>query len=253
MHIQIKKNVAAVILAAGKGKRMQLEDRNKVTAHLANKPLIQHTVDFMHSLGIETILVVVGHRKESVMESLDGQNIIFVEQQEQLGTGHALQCAVNEMPEGISDILVAYGDDAVLYAEKNISVIENLFFLHEQKSNAVTFLTLEQKNPYGLGRIIRDKQEHIQAIIEEKDATDEQKMIKEINPGCFVFSVSFLRKFLPQLRKSSVTGEYYVTSLIDLAIEHHERVDTIQGGSLFWRGVNTKEELQAAEKLYNNK
>lgn len=246
------KNFAAIILAAGQGKRMRMDNGNKVTVHLAKKPLIQHTVDFLHNVGIQTILVVVGHHKESVMQSLQGYDIFFVEQKEQLGTGDAVACAMRELPQNITDVVVVYGDDAVLYSEKNVAVIKQLVDLHIKEKNAVTFLTLEQDNPAGLGRIVRDTNDNVVAIVEEKDAIEEQKNITEINPGCFVFSVGFLNKYFPKLEKSLITGEYYVTSFINLAIIHEEPVGTVKGGTIAWRGVNTKEDLIVAERLYKN-
>lgn len=248
----MKRKLGAIILAAGKGTRMQMEGANKVTAHLAEKPMIQHIVDFMRKISIETIVVVVGHHKETVMNSLQGQNILFAEQKQLLGTGEAVRCAVEALPDDVTDVVVVYGDDAVLYAEKNIPIVNKLFAVHNETNDVMTFLTIEQDNPFGLGRIVRDNEGKILAIVEEKDATDEQRKIKEINPGCFVFSVAFLRKYLPMLEKSPVTGEYYLTSLIDLAITHGEKVDTLQGGKMAWRGVNTKAELEEAERMYKN-
>lgn len=247
-----KKNIASIILAAGKGKRMQMESANKVTVHLAERPLIVHIVEFMESLGVGTILAVVGYQKESVQESLKNHAVRFIEQKEQLGTGHAVECAVKELPDTVTDVLVSYGDDAVLYSQKNLEMVEKLLDLHKHKQNAITFLTIEQENPFGLGRVVRDNGGNVLAIVEEKDATEEQRKITEINPGCFVFSVDFLKKYLPELPRSSVTGEYYVTSLIDMAIQHNEPVDTVQGGKIAWRGVNTKEDLVIAESLYKN-
>ncbi len=110
-------------------------------------------------------------------------------------------------------------------------------------------MTIEQENPQGLGRIVRGMDDELVGIVEEKDATDDQKRITEINPGCFVFSVQFLKKYLTQVEKSPVTGEYYLTSLIDLALVNNEKVETVQGGKLVWRGVNTPEELEEAERL----
>jgi len=102
-----------------------------------------------------------------------------------------------------------------------------------------------------LGRILRDGQGEFKAIIEEKDATDEQRKITEINPGCFLFNVKFLRKYLSQIEKSPVTGEYYINSIIDIAIRFGQKVETVRGGKLIWRGVNTPEELLEAEKLFS--
>lgn len=247
-----ERKLGAIILAAGKGKRMQMEGANKVTAHLASKPMIQHIVEFMRSLSIETVAVVVGHHKETVMASLEGQNVLFAEQKELLGTGHAVTYALEVLPEDVTDVMVVYGDDAVLYSAKNVPMIQKIINVHNTTNDVMTFLTIEQDNPFGLGRIVRDASGKVQAIIEEKDATEEQKKITEINPGCFVFSVAFLKKYLPLVAKSPVTGEYYLTSLIDLAIQQGERVDTLQGGKLAWRGVNTKAELEEAERMYLN-
>lgn len=245
-----ERKIGAIILAAGKGKRMQVASANKVTLHLAARPMILHIVNFMKRLAIDTIAVVVGYQKETVMEALKDHRILFVEQKELLGTGHAVQVALEVLPKDITDVIVVYGDDAVLYADKNVMTVQRLFEVHRQTQDAMTFLTIEQENPFALGRIVRDEKGKILAIVEEKDATDEQRKITEINPGCFVFSVAFLRKYLPMVEKSPVTGEYYLTSLIDLAIQHGERVDTLRGGKMPWRGVNTKEELKEAERLY---
>jgi bifunctional UDP-N-acetylglucosamine pyrophosphorylase / glucosamine-1-phosphate N-acetyltransferase len=252
MAEQTQRQIGSIILAAGKGKRMQHESANKVTLHLGEKPMIQHIVDFMRRLLIKTIAVVVGYQKDTVIDSLKGQDILFVEQVQQLGTGHAVSCALEKLPTDVTDVLVVYGDDAVLYTDKNVAIVEKLFTVHNQTKDAMTFLTIVQDNPFGLGRIVRDDKGKILAIVEEKDATEEQRKITEINPGCFVFSVEFLRKYLPLVERSPITGEYYLTSLIDLAIKDNQRVDTLAGGKLAWRGVNTKEELEEAERLYKN-
>src|SRR6185437_12871082 len=100
---------------AGQGKRMQIGEVNKVTLHLNNKPIISHIVHFMKQMAIKTIVVVVGHAKESVMEALEKEHITFAEQKERLGTGHALYVGVESLPEQVTDVLVVYGDDAVFY------------------------------------------------------------------------------------------------------------------------------------------
>lgn len=243
------KTFGAIILAAGKGTRMNMVYENKVVLPLADKPMIQHIVEFIKKIKIETTVVVVGFAKESVMEVLKGFNLIYAEQIEPLGTGHALICALNKLPEEVENVFVVYGDDAVLYAEENIPIIKKLFEVQESEKAAITFLTIEQDNPYALGRIVRNAAGDVSAIIEEKDATTDQRKITEINPGCFVFSVRFLQKYLSQIEKSSVTGEYYINNFIDIALRNNEPVKTIKGGKLNWRGVNTPEELNVAEKL----
>jgi bifunctional UDP-N-acetylglucosamine pyrophosphorylase/glucosamine-1-phosphate N-acetyltransferase len=245
----ITNSIAGVILAAGKGKRMELAEINKVTVMLGSKPIIRHITDFMRKISLTTIVVVVGHAKESVVNILKNEDIVFAEQKEQLGTGHALSVALDTLPPTIEHVFVVYGDDAVLYSEDHISVIEKLFTTQMESNAAMTFLTIEIENPFGLGRVVRTPDGKVRAIVEEKDATEAEKTITEINPGCFIFRVDFLRKYLKQVQKSPVTGEYYLTSLIDLAILNGESVETVKGGRIDWRGVNTKEELLLAEKL----
>lgn len=244
------RKLGAVILAAGQGKRMQVDGINKVTLQLNNKPIIAHIVHFMKRMSIDETVVVVGHAKESVMQTLEREHVIFAEQTERLGTGHALQVGVDAVPEGVTDVLVVYGDDAVFYNDKHVPTMRELFREQLSSNAAFTFLTIEQDNPAGLGRIVRDDEGKLLAIIESKDATEEQLSIQEINPGCFVFSVDFLKEYLPKVTPSPVTGEYYLTSLIDLAIQDKLQVQTVKGGKMAWRGVNTKEELQEAERLF---
>lgn len=242
-------NIAAIILAAGKGKRMQSVDKNKVTLQLGDKPLIRHAVDLLEKMKFTTIVIVVGFAKESVIEALKGTHVTFTEQTEQLGTAHAVQSGIAQIPSTITDVLVIQGDDSHFYTE---SLINQLTYAHTDSNAALTMLTVEAENPSGLGRIVRDDDGNISAVVEEKDATDAQKEINEINPACYLFSLKFLKTYLPLVEKSPVTGEYYLTSLIDLAIRHGERVNTVKGGKLTWRGVNTKEDLAVAEDLYKN-
>ncbi len=247
----MKRTIGAIILAAGRGSRMKLQDSNKVTLKLVEKPIVLHIVHFMKQLAIKTVVIVVGHARESVEEVLAGERVIFAEQAELLGTGHAVQAAIPVLPKAVTDVFIVYGDDAVFYVDRHIPVMQKLFAKHFETNAAFTFLTIEQENPTGLGRIVRDKNGRLVSIVEEKDATAVQKKITEINPGSFVFQVDFLRKYLPLVKRSPVTGEYYLTSLIDVAIKHGEKVETVQGGKLSWRGVNTPEELSEAEKILN--
>jgi bifunctional UDP-N-acetylglucosamine pyrophosphorylase/glucosamine-1-phosphate N-acetyltransferase len=245
-----ERKLGTIILAAGQGKRMQIDGVNKVTLQLNNKPIIAHIVHFMKNMAIDEIVVVVGHAKESVIQALEKEHVIFAEQTQRLGTGHAVQVGVDALPKDVTDVLVVYGDDAVFYNNEYAKALDELFKKQLTSDTAFTFLTIEKDNPEGLGRIVRDKNDNIQAIVESKDATEEQLKITEVNPGCYVFSVDFLRKYLPQVKPSPVTGEYYLTSLIDLAIQDTLKVQTVKGGKMAWRGVNTKEELAEAERLF---
>jgi bifunctional UDP-N-acetylglucosamine pyrophosphorylase / glucosamine-1-phosphate N-acetyltransferase len=245
-----ERKLGAVILAAGQGKRMQLDGINKVTVPLYNKPIVAHIVHFVKDISVDTIVLVVGHAKESVMQVLEKEDVLFAEQTKRLGTAHALQVGLEKLPDDITDVLVVNGDDAGFYNDNYKKIIQKMAEEQLLSDAAFTFLTIEQENPAGLGRIVRDAKGKLRAIIESKDATEEQLRITEINTGCFVFRTDFLREYLPKVNPSPVTGEYYLTSLIDLAIQDRVNVQTVRGGMMTWRGVNTKEELKEAERLF---
>jgi len=235
----------AIILAAGRGKRMKAKGRNKVTYELLGKPMISYTLDNIHTAGVAHCIAVVGYEKQSVV-SLLGENDMSVVQGKRLGTGHAVKVALAEVPNTVEYVLVLYGDDSFMYKS---DVYRELIALHIEKNPVMTFLTLELADPKGLGRIRRDTQSKVVGIVEEKDATDEQKKINEINPACYVFSTSFLRSYIKKIAKSEVTGEYYLTSLIEMAVADNLHIETLKRTDIKWRGINTPEELKEAENM----
>jgi bifunctional UDP-N-acetylglucosamine pyrophosphorylase/glucosamine-1-phosphate N-acetyltransferase len=208
--------------------------------------MIAHTVNLLEKVGIKDIVVVVGFAKKSVISVL-GNKVIFAEQKKRLGTGHAALCGLKKLPRRVDDVLIINGDDSAFYPQ---SLIKNLIKTHFLSNAAITFLTIDKDNPFSLGRIVRNKNGQVIAIAEEKDATKAQRKITEINPGCYLLKVDFLKKYLNKIEKSMITGEYYLTSIIDLGIKNNEKIETLKGGSIAWRGVNTKDELMEAEKLF---
>jgi bifunctional UDP-N-acetylglucosamine pyrophosphorylase/glucosamine-1-phosphate N-acetyltransferase len=241
-----RRKLGAIILAAGKGKRMKSGNVNKNSILLNGKPLVAYPVELLQHLRVEPIIIVVGHAPESIENALLNFEVTFVKQTKRLGTGHAVGKALPLLSDSVSDILVLYGDDAYMYTEKTI---KNLLKIHEAHDSALTFLTITVDNPAGLGRVIRNKNGDIIDIIEEKDASEEQKKIMEINPNCYVFNAGFLRKYVAKIQKSGVTGEYYLPALIKLAHEHGEKIKVVDGGKLPWRGVNTPEDLHEAKNI----
>lgn len=242
------RQLGVIILAAGKGKRMNSSTVNKVVLPLADKPMITHTITLLEKIQIKHIVVVVGFAKKSVMDIL-GNKVIFAEQVKRLGTAHAVSCGLKKMPKDVTDVLVINGDDSAFYTK---AIIQELINLHLSSNASLTMLTIEKDNSSGLGRIVRDQNGNILAVVEEKDATQEQKKIKEVNPACYIFKIEFLNKYLKKVKKSEVTGEYYLTSLIDIGIQNREKIEIFRGGQIAWRGVNTKDELQEAEKMFLN-
>lgn len=234
----------AIVLAAGKGTRMKSRDRNKVVLEIAGVPMLKRTIANIKGAGINNIMIVVGFAKESVTKLLD-PDIHIAHQRKRLGTGHAVKVGLDNIPNA-QDVLVLYGDDSYMY---NAEIIKSLYTAHTLSHATLSFLTLKVGNPTGLGRIVRDKQNRVIGIVEEKDATDAQKMITEINPACYIFSFDFLKKNIARIPKSPVTNEYYLTSLIEMAVEQKVKIETVTVSNLKWRGVNTPEELKEAEQI----
>jgi bifunctional N-acetylglucosamine-1-phosphate-uridyltransferase/glucosamine-1-phosphate-acetyltransferase GlmU-like protein len=238
-------NIGAIILAAGKGSRMKAKQTNKVTYMLGDKPMIMHVVHLLEGMNLSPVVIVIGFAKESV-KSLFNNDVLFAEQSKRLGTAHAALQALKVLPEDVTDVFILNGDDSAFYTKE---VLNKLKEEHIKNNNAITFLTLDVANPFGLGRVVR-KEGKVVATVEEKDATDEERKINEINPACYLFNVNFLRKNIRNVPKSPVTGEYYLMSLVEIAIAKGDKVEGIKGGNIPWRGVNTGEELKEAEELY---
>lgn len=240
--------VTAIILAAGKGTRMNSTDRNKVSLPVNGKPMILRTIEILRSSGINKFVVVVGFAKESVVAMLDS-NISIAEQKEQLGTGHAVMCALNKVDKDTKDVLIIYGDDSFLHTPKTF---QKLFNEHSRSNAKISFITKESENPTGFGRIIRDVNGEIVGIVEEKNATDEQKLIKEINLGCYVIDRKYLEDNIKNIEKNSVTGEFYITDIIDIISKQKGKISSYKLSDGVWKGVNTPQDLMEAEKILSN-
>lgn len=237
--------IAAIVLAAGKGTRMNSRHVNKVILPLAEKPMIAYTLDLLKKIKIGKIVIVVGFAHKSIKKFL-GPDYIYAHQRKRLGTAHATKCGLKSVSSNVDDILILNGDDSAFYRPE---VIRKLVAEHKKKKADLTLLTIEAENPNGLGRILRNSGGKISGIIEDKDATSGQKKIKEINPACYVFKRKFLEKYLPRVSKSNVSGEYYLTDLIRLGVENKKKVASLTVKNIFWRGVNTWEELKEAEAM----
>lgn len=239
-----QEDITAVVLAAGKGTRINARKINKVMYSLAGKPMIGYTVDLLKNVGFKKIVIVVGFAKQSIINYLGRKNFIYAYQKERLGTAHAVKTALLEIPKNTKNILVINADDSAFYPAR---VIKKMIGKHLEKKADLTFLTVKMKKP-NIARVIRDSQGGILAVVEQQNLKPGQEKIKEINCGCYCFSLDFLKKFLPQVRKNLVSREYYITQLIEIGIKNKTKVQAFKMDKEdYFHGINTKKQLLEAE------
>ena len=226
-----------VILAAGQGTRMR-SDKPKVLHTIAGKPMVQHVLDQARTLPDARIHLVIGHGGEQVRSALAGQDVNFVVQQEQLGTGHAVAQALDDLTAD-SKVLILYGDVPLTPG----ALFQDL--LDQVNEQQMALLTVNLDNPTGYGRIVREN-DQVTAIVEQKDADADQLAIQEINTGIMALSQPHLAKWLPQLSSNNAQGEYYLTDVIAMAASEGVAIRTAQPEfEQQVQGVNNR--LQQAE------
>ncbi|MBP0049801.1 bifunctional UDP-N-acetylglucosamine diphosphorylase/glucosamine-1-phosphate N-acetyltransferase GlmU [Marinobacterium sp. AK62] len=232
-----------VILAAGQGSRMK-SSQPKVMHRLAGKPMLQHVVDHANAMVPEVLHVVIGHGGEQVEQAMAGQGISFVWQHEQLGTGHAVAQALPQIGQD-SVVLVLYGDVPLTRTE----TLKQLVQIASQGDLGLLTVTLE--DPTGYGRIIRNAVGDVVAIVEHKDATEQEKLTREVNTGILAVPSSALHEWLPRLSADNAQGEYYLTDVIAMAAEEGMRVRAIQPeAEQEVQGVNNRQQLAHLERWY---
>lgn len=238
-------SLSVVILAAGKGTRM-CSNLPKVLHKIADKPMVQHVIDTVKSVGSDNIHLIYGHGGEQVKEKIADEGLNWIKQQEQLGTGHAMQIA---QPHFKNDekILMVYGDVPLL-SEKTLADL-----IVAQPEGGIGLLTVELDNPTGYGRIERVNGEVV-GIVEQKDASPEQLKIKEINTGILVADANDLNRWLPALSNANAAGEYYITDIIKMAHLDGRTINAVQPESAIEvEGVNTRLQLANLERAYQLK
>ena len=233
-----------IVLAAGKGQRM-LGTTPKVLLPLAGKPMAQHLLDTVAEIKGSRQIIVVGNQAEEVKKNLTApRNTIWIKQRRQLGTGHAVKTAIlGTRSRSRSMVVVLYGDVPLVRSK----TIKNLIKMASMDSLAV--LTFRKVDPKGYGRIIRNPGNQIEAIIEEKDATQEQRKITEVNSGILAIKSSYLKKLLPQIKNKNVAKEYYLTDIVSLAKGSGIKVKALLlENSDEVMGANTPMEFQGLER-----
>ena len=206
-------NIISVVMAAGKGTRMKT-NKSKVVHKIYGRELVNRVIDTAEKVGSDEIICVVGHQKESVMDAI-GNRAKFAIQEDLLGTGHALMQAVPYLEGKRGKVLILYGDVPLIREETLRSLIKR----SEDNSEYATIITAMYDNPTGYGRIIRDVDGRVVEIVEEKDATEDQRKIKEINSGIYCFDIEELLKAIKEIKPNNAQGEYYLTDVIKIMSE----------------------------------
>jgi bifunctional UDP-N-acetylglucosamine pyrophosphorylase/glucosamine-1-phosphate N-acetyltransferase len=238
-------DLSVVILAAGQGTRMR-SALPKVLHRIASKPLVQHVIDTGRSLGSESIHLVYGHGGDLVKETINGDDLNWVMQTEQLGTGHAVQQAMPGLDDN-STVLILYGDVPLIKQQTLKNLLDN------KPENGIALLTVALNDPTGYGRIVRNENNQVRAIVEHKDAEPKTLLIREVNTGIMAVSSNDLKSWLSNLSNENSQGEYYLTDIIAMASKAGRSIVGILAmDELEVEGVNNRQQLARLERHYQN-
>jgi bifunctional UDP-N-acetylglucosamine pyrophosphorylase/glucosamine-1-phosphate N-acetyltransferase len=252
MSLNNQNRVGIVILAAGKGKRMQ-SNMLKVMHELNGRPLIDYVVGSVEKSGVDGKPVVVVCAEDPAVQNFLNDRAKYAVQTERLGTGHAVSVAEEKLRDEVGTVVVLYGDMPFIKPESIRKLVER----HLERDNKITLMTakVEDFNDWrgalsDYGRIIRGGEEnHIVKIVEKKDATPEELEIKELNPAFFCFNADWLWKNLKLLKNNNAQGEYYLTDLVGLAFGEGQKLSSVDIDPKEAVGINTKENLETAQNI----
>ncbi|MBI5472149.1 MAG: NTP transferase domain-containing protein [Ignavibacteriae bacterium] len=244
----MERKLAVIIMAAGKGTRMNNPDKAKVMFAVNGKPMVEHVVDLATRLDASRIVVIVGWQKQSVIDHLaqtHGSNVECVVQDPQLGTGHAVMQAEAALKNFDGDVLVLSGDVPML----SLETARALIALHRKTEAKATLLTAVLDDATGYGRILRNTDGGVLGIVEHKDATEEQRAIREINSGIYVFDAKLLFESLKHITPTNKQKEYYLTDVFHYFWLHQFTVSaSIAANPVEIQGINTVAQLEAAQE-----
>jgi UDP-N-acetylglucosamine diphosphorylase/glucosamine-1-phosphate N-acetyltransferase len=240
---------AAIVLAAGKGKRMK-SDKAKVLHTLLGRPMILYVLKMAFDAVGSNIVLVTGHQGDEVRRIASQQfTIAFAEQPQQLGTGHAVNCAMPQLADHVKQVVILYGDVPLL----SVQTLNTLMANHSTKNRDISLLAVDLDNPTGYGRILHDHKKRFAGIVEEADASATQKEIKTINTGICCVRREFLEMALDQIRPDNKQGEYYLTDITTIGYRQGFNIGLEIGDDpLETLGVNTIQELRRVEGMLKN-
>ena len=233
-----------LILAAGEGSRMKSK-LPKVLHKIMGITMVEHVIGAAENAGSDEVAIVIGFKGDEVKEALKDRKLKYYLQAEQLGTGHAVMCA-DEFIDDNKDVLILYGDTPLLTAD----TLKSLLDFHKKEGNGVSIISAIVDDPAGYGHIVRDEKGAFVKNVEHKDATDEEKLVKEINTGVYVFKGASLKKALKKLNNNNAQGEYYLPDTLEILLKDGEGVNAmaVNDVSEFY-GVNSRVQLEEASGI----
>ncbi len=237
----------SLILAAGQGTRIK-SDLPKVLHKVCGKEMVNHVIDTMRKANIEDINVIIGKGADLVKEKTSSRNVSYALQEEQLGTGHAVKCAIDFLRGKKGVVGVFCGDAPLIKAE----TVDNLFKTHIENKNSATLLSSIVEDPTGYGRVVRENDEVLK-IVEHKDCTEEELKINEMNAAIYCFDIEKLLNSLDKLSNNNNQGEYYLTDVIGILKEEGNKVGAVTIEYEETIGVNSRIQLAEAEGILRNR
>ncbi|MDQ0300160.1 bifunctional UDP-N-acetylglucosamine pyrophosphorylase/glucosamine-1-phosphate N-acetyltransferase [Salibacterium salarium] len=238
----------AVVLAAGKGTRMQ-SDLPKVLHKVCGKPMVQHVIDQLQFISADRIFTVVGHKSEMIKQQLDTSSE-FAYQKEQLGTAHAVKMCQKQLADQQGSTLIITGDTPLITGKTLRKCLE----YHRSSNSAATILTMVPDDPSGYGRIVRDKNGQVERIVEHKDATKEQTAIHEVNSGIFCFDNNLLFHALDQVSTDNQQQEYYLPDVIEILKRQGKKISAVSAENVEESfGINDSSQLAHVEEIYQTR
>jgi UDP-N-acetylglucosamine diphosphorylase/glucosamine-1-phosphate N-acetyltransferase len=243
------KELITLILAAGKGTRMR-SDLPKVIHRIEGKELVRYVIEQAVQAGSKEIWLIIGHKGEMVRAATEGLGVNYVEQREQLGTGHAVMQADGVLKNKSGNVLILCGDVPLLRPETLSAFVGE----HNSSGSAATVMTTEFDDPTGYGRIVRDGQGSLLRIVEQKDASEEEKLIREINSGVYIIDKNELFASLEHISSDNASGEYYLTDVIGILKGQGKKVSAYMiDDNNEIRGINTLEQLETAASIIRSR
>ena len=239
-----------VILAAGMGKRMK-SDKAKVLHEIFGKPMIMYVVETAKKIAGNDVILVIGHQDDKVRKVVsEDSNVIFALQKDQLGTGHAVSCALPYLPDHTQEVIILCGDVPLLTFE----TVMRLFKDHIMAKRDISLLAVKINNPKGYGRVLFDEKMNVSGIVEEADASAKQKSIKTINTGIYCVKKEILFDSLKKIKSDNVQGEFYLTDVVELGYREGKVVGVLIGDdSEETVGVNTIHDLMTVENILHSR